>query len=77
MSKELFLTNLQKDEVQKDEFTRFKYLTFKLLGSEAPSKEKLVSNLSITNTQRDILSDFLNISSLPGDSRDTDIVLVT
>ena len=34
MSKELFLTNLQKDEV-----TRFKYFTFKLLNSRAPLKE--------------------------------------
>ena len=31
MSKELFLTNLQKDEVAK-----FKYLNFKLLSSDAP-----------------------------------------
>ena len=31
MSKELFLTNLQKDEV-----TKFKYLNFKLLSSDAP-----------------------------------------
>ena len=30
MSKELFLTNFQKDEV-----TRFKYFTFKLLDSHA------------------------------------------
>ena len=33
MSKELFLTNLQKDEV-----TKFKYLNFKLLSSDAPLK---------------------------------------